>query len=112
MTAPDLITEARSLAASIPASGTLRSLEATQLARARMLLQDMADALETAQQPPLGDELIMLRRLLAEFADPDDDSDCRFDHHGGCQEHGHLSIEPGEMCPYAEAQQYLREVHP
>lgn len=51
MTASDLITEARSLTASI-ATDSLRSLQDTQLARARMLLEDMADALEAAQRPP------------------------------------------------------------
>lgn len=106
MTAPDLITEARTLTASI-ATDSLRSLQDTQLARARMLLEDMADALEAAQRPP--DELIKLRRLLTEFVDPGGDSVCRFDHHGGCQEHGH-SIEPGEMCPDIEARQYLSGV--
>lgn len=28
---------------------------------------------------------------------------CWFDHHGGCQEHGYLSLEPGEICPEASA---------
>lgn len=31
-----------------------------------------------------------------------DDSECRFDHHGGCQEHGYLDLEPGEVCPQHE----------
>lgn len=39
------------------------------------------------------------RELLAALADPDD---CYFDHHGGCQAHGYLSLEPGELCPQAE----------
>lgn len=28
-----------------------------------------------------------------------EDEDCRFDHDGGCQAHGYLSLEPGEVCP-------------
>lgn len=28
---------------------------------------------------------------------------CRFDHHGGCQAHGYLSLEPGERCPEGAA---------
>lgn len=47
-----------------------------------------------------------LRRLLADLTDPDD---CDFDHHGGCQAHGYLTLEPGELCPHAEAKQLLAE---
>lgn len=45
--------------------------------------------------------------LLRELVDPDP---CRFDHHGGCQAHGHLEPEPGEACPHAAAKALLREV--
>lgn len=47
-----------------------------------------------------------LRRLLADLTDPDD---CDFDHHGGCQAHGYLTLKPGELCPHAEAKQLLAE---
>jgi hypothetical protein len=53
------------------------------------------------------DELIQLRRLAADFVV--DEDDCWFDHHGGCQAHGYLSLEPGELCPHAEAKQLLAE---
>ncbi len=33
--------------------------------------------------------------------------ECDFDHGGGCQAHGYLSLEPGEMCPQEEAKQWL-----
>lgn len=36
-----------------------------------------------------------------------DEDDCWFDHHGGCQAHGFLSLEPGEKCPHAEAKELL-----
>lgn len=36
------------------------------------------------------------RDLLESLVDGDD---CWFDHHGGCQAHGYLSLEPGEVCP-------------
>lgn len=36
-----------------------------------------------------------------------DREDCSFDHHGGCQTHGYLSLEPGERCPQAEARELL-----
>jgi hypothetical protein len=42
--------------------------------------------------------------LLRSLVDPDD---CWFDHHGGCQAHGFLSLEPGEKCPHAEAKELL-----
>lgn len=32
-----------------------------------------------------------------------DDGECWFDHHGGCQEHGFLSLKEGEQCPHAQA---------
>lgn len=36
-----------------------------------------------------------------------DGGECWFDHHGGCQEHGYLSLEPGELCPQEEAKRLL-----
>lgn len=36
-----------------------------------------------------------------------DDDPCWFDHHGGCQAHGFLSLEPGEKCPHQEAKEIL-----
>lgn len=38
-----------------------------------------------------------------------DDGECRFDHHGGCQEHGYLSLEPGETCPQADLKAIIRD---
>jgi microcystin degradation protein MlrC len=46
------------------------------------------------------DRLDAARRLIREFTDPDP---CWFDHHGGCQAHGYLTLQPGELCPHAEA---------
>lgn len=42
--------------------------------------------------------------LLRSLVDADD---CWFDHHGGCQAHGYLSLQPGEKCPHAEAKDLL-----
>lgn len=47
-----------------------------------------------------------LRRLISDLTDADP---CHFDHHGGCQAHGYLSLEPGELCPHAEAKQLLND---
>ena len=38
--------------------------------------------------------------LIRDLTDPDD---CWFDHNGGCQAHGYLSLGPGELCPHEEA---------
>lgn len=45
-----------------------------------------------------------IKQLLRDLTDPDD---CWFDHHGGCQAHGYLSLQPGEKCPHAEAKELL-----
>ncbi len=29
-------------------------------------------------------------------------------HHGGCQAHGYLSLEPGEKCPQQDAKELLK----
>ena len=44
--------------------------------------------------------------LIRDLVDPDA---CWFDHHGGCQAHGYLSLQPGEICPHQEAKDWLRE---
>ena len=45
-----------------------------------------------------------VKQLLRDMTDPDN---CWFDHHGGCQAHGYLSLQPGEKCPHAEAKELL-----
>lgn len=45
-----------------------------------------------------------LAQLVRDLTDPDP---CYFDHHGGCQAHGYLSLRPGEKCPHAEAKELL-----
>lgn len=37
-----------------------------------------------------------------------DENECWFDHHGGCQEHGFLSLSPGEVCPNERAKQIIK----
>ena len=39
-----------------------------------------------------------------------DQEPCRIDHHGGCQEHGYLSLEPDELCPIYDAKRRLAEL--
>ncbi|MEV4079206.1 hypothetical protein AB0J43_02785 [Nonomuraea fuscirosea] len=48
--------------------------------------------------------VVVAIELLQALADP---GECSFDHHGGCQEHGYLSLEPGERCPQAELRELL-----
>ena len=50
-----------------------------------------------------------LTDLLELLTDP---GDCWFDHHGGCQEHGYLGLQPGEVCPVRQAQDILDEQRP
>lgn len=47
-----------------------------------------------------------LINLLRELIDEDD---CWFDHHGGCQAHGYLSLKPGETCPQQDAKDVIAE---
>ncbi|MBF6289290.1 hypothetical protein [Nocardia cyriacigeorgica] len=58
------------------------------------------------EQRAMAHELAQLRQLVRDLTDPDE---CWFDHHGGCQAHGYLSLEPGELCPHAEAKQLIAE---
>lgn len=62
-----------------------------------------------AEYDELGGERDRMFLLIADLVD---DGECRFDHHGGCQEHGYLELEPGELCPHAEAKQLLAEHEP
>lgn len=52
----------------------------------------------------MSDDITIPIDLLRSLVDEDD---CWFDHHGGCQAHGYLSLEPGEKCPQAEAKERL-----
>lgn len=42
--------------------------------------------------------------VLADLLDPDD---CNRDHHGGCEAHTQLSLEPEERCPHEVAKNLL-----
>ena len=35
------------------------------------------------------------------------DESCWFDHNGGCQSHGYLDLEPGEICPQRQLKDLL-----
>lgn len=52
---------------------------------------------------------VQVMRLIRDLTDP---GECWFDHHGGCQEHGYLVLEPGEKCPHAEAKELLSAWEP
>lgn len=62
-------------------------------------LAEAADAIDSL----LADHDVTVR-LIGDLVDPDD---CHFDHHGGCQAHGYLALEPGELCPVEEAKRWL-----
>lgn len=48
---------------------------------------------------------VVRRGLLDSLVEEDD---CWFDHHGGCQAHGYLSLAPGEKCPQQELKELLQ----
>lgn len=52
---------------------------------------------------------IVRQELLMSLVDTDP---CSFDHHGGCQAHGYLSLQPGELCPQAELQDLINRPIP
>ena len=55
---------------------------------------------EAAQGPaPRAEGLDVPTDLLESLVD---EEECRFDHHGGCQAHGYLSLQPGDLCPQHE----------
>lgn len=53
-------------------------------------------------------EMVLVPRDLFESILSGEDEDCWFDHHGGCQAHGYLSLEPGEICPVKEASDLVK----
>lgn len=59
---------------------------------------------ENTPEPAPADELRVSRELLESLVD---DEPCWLDHHGGCQAHGYLSLESGELCPQAELKSLL-----
>lgn len=68
-------------------------------------LSECEDALDTVHVHMAGIEAERdeLRALVADFVDP---SDCRYDHHGYCQEHGWLQE---GVCPNKRAKQLLED---
>lgn len=49
----------------------------------------------------------MLAEVTALVSDLTDPDGCSYDHHGGCQAHGYLSLKPGELCPQLEAKAWV-----
>lgn len=93
-----------------PFSNDLTGIFVEHLKRYAVLFADRdqptrADAKFIAAAHPqaviaLLDRIEAAGRLIRDFTDSDD---CWFDHNGGCQAHGYLSLAPGELCPHAEA---------
>lgn len=63
-----------------------------------------AAAIEAAAPLIAAEALCGVFSLIRDLTDPEE---CWYDHHGGCQAHGYLSLQPGEPCPHAEAKQWL-----
>lgn len=117
---PDGLTYAAALAR---AQGTEGGDEHDELLRqAAIRLRDMNDAArvlvadrerERSSRQAWAEEAMRLQEkvnqqlgLLDCVHDPDP---CWFDHHGGCQTHGFLSLAPGEVCPQREIADVLAE---
>lgn len=77
---------------------------ASAIALAEQTLRMVAACLADDEPDAAPDQTAQLRRLVAELVDTDP---CSFDHAGGCQAHGFLSLEPGQMCPHEEAKRLL-----
>lgn len=73
----------------------------------RMDPADFDDAIEKVRAEAKQEALESVRSLIQDLTTNDDDP-CQFDHRGGCQAHGYLTLEPGEMCPQEEAKRWLR----
>lgn len=67
-------------------------------------------SLEWRMAAAIDEQQKALKKCYALIRDFVDDEDCWFDHHGGCQAHGYLSLKPGELCPHAEAKALLAKL--
>jgi len=66
-----------------------------------MLNPDTGEIIACEEQTErLQHEIEKLKYLIRDLSD---NEPCWFDHHGGCQAHGYLSLKPGEKCPMGEA---------
>jgi hypothetical protein len=91
--------------------GADRNVLTGQLWGSRTLVSERDDELAAARAriAELESNQAVLRPLIESLIDRDP---CSFDHHGGCQAHGYLSLEPGELCPQEEAKQWLSGTRP
>ncbi len=78
-------------------TGPLVVVPDEELVRASGVRRESNEAGRTAVSAPLD--------LLDSLVDGDG---CWLDHHGGCQPHGYLSLEPGELCPQAELKRLIQ----
>jgi hypothetical protein len=71
----------------------------------KQALQDARRALEAAAPHLMAEATSLIRDLT-------DPEECSFDHHGGCQAHGFLSLQPGETCPQHDAKAWVARAEP
>jgi hypothetical protein len=57
----------------------------------------------TITERPAGEPATLPDSVLDLIESLTNSDSCWFDHHGGCQSHGYLSLEPGEACPQQQA---------
>jgi hypothetical protein len=72
----------------------------------RKQLETVAIALEEQRDRAIA-RVDKASSLIRDLTDPEP---CHFDHHGGCQAHGYLSLEPGEKCPQQQAKEWTKSL--
>ena len=97
---PKLPSMIRNLHKGDPSMNSVKTL----LGLAADLVQELIDL--RAEQGETEKPSERIHQLIHDLTDP---GECWFDHHGGCQEHGYLTLQPGEKCPHAEARELLAE---
>lgn len=80
--------------------------EAIRVGIDRRSIWDLAKAAVEAAAPFIRAQA--LEEAAPLIRDLTDSGECWFDHHGGCQEHGYLSLEPGQTCPQHDAKEFVK----
>lgn len=108
----EVLASARAVAKEEGPGGAINPVDVIRLATA-LELYDRIERIRTAAEPVAEVEeavaaeetLTVSRELLEALVSSDE---CSFDHHGGCQTHNYLSLEPGQLCPQAELKELLK----
>lgn len=97
------MSERATLAEALRNTQMVFSDDADDIAR-RLLAWWIPEHDEQVRREAAAEQREQITQVLLDLVDPDD---CWFDHHGGCQAHGYLSLKPGELCPVAAAKRWI-----